>query len=143
MKALLKNNVVVDISQQDFPIHESFIWLDAPQGCEVGWVLIDNVLQEKPEEPKTPDEIIREFYLAIKELLFLKAKEKSYDNEQSIVSYTDSTNAAWKAEADAYIAWRDAVWVYAYTILDQVQNEEIEPPTIENFIASAPTLTWS
>jgi hypothetical protein len=44
-----------------------------------------------------------------------KAKAKGYDSTNSCISYLNSTNATWKADAVAMNAWRDAVWDYCYT----------------------------
>jgi len=48
MKALIFNNKVVDIAATEFEVHPSMTWMDAPEGCEHGWVLIDGSLQEEP-----------------------------------------------------------------------------------------------
>ena len=30
---------VVDLSEKEFPVHSDLTWMDAPDGCEVGWLL--------------------------------------------------------------------------------------------------------
>ena len=48
MKALILNNKVVDVAATEFEVHPSMSWMDAPEGCTHGWVLIDGSLQEEP-----------------------------------------------------------------------------------------------
>jgi hypothetical protein len=43
------------------------------------------------------------------------AQAWGYDSIVSAASYATSTNAQFKAEAAALIAWRDAVWAWAVT----------------------------
>lgn len=79
---------------------------------------------------------------AIDSKLESTAKAKSYDSALSCASYASSTNATWKAESQAFIDWRDAVWNYAYLILDEVQRGVIPAPTVEAFIAGMPAMVW-
>lgn len=72
-----------------------------------------------------------------------KAQEKSYEDGFACASYINSTNDAWKAEATQFIAWRDSCWQYAHDIQTKVESGEIQPPSIEDFIAGMPTLIWS
>ena len=57
-----------------------------------------------------------------------------YDSILSAVSYASSTNAQYKADAEALITWRDSVWSEAYTI----EQGEL-PKTAEEFVAMLPT----
>lgn len=79
---------------------------------------------------------------AIRELVEAKPLERGYDNLITLTSYTTSSNAQWKSEADAFIAWRDSVFAYAYQTLADVQAELIPLPSLEDFMAGVPTLTW-
>jgi len=65
-----------------------------------------------------------------------------YSSAQSCVSYINSTKPAWKAEAEAFVAWRDDIWEYAFAELAKVQAGERDEPTIEAFIAELPAITW-
>lgn len=71
-----------------------------------------------------------------------KAQERGYDGGQTIATYVASTVEPWAAEAQAFVAWRDAVWVYAYSELAKVENGDREPPTPEEFCEELPLLTW-
>ena len=43
-----------------------------------------------------------------------KAVAKGYDSANSCISYLNSANLTWKAEAASMLAWRDAVWSACY-----------------------------
>lgn len=70
------------------------------------------------------------------------AQERQYDNRVSIATYATSTNPAWAAEAQAYIAWRDAALIYMFEQLATVQAGEIQPPTVAEFIAGIDPIVW-
>ena len=70
------------------------------------------------------------------------AKSRDYNSAESLASYVASTNEVWKAEAAVFVAWRDAIWVYALTVMSEVQNGEPLPP-IDEFINSAPVIDWN
>jgi hypothetical protein len=46
MKALILNNQVADLSEKEFPVHPNLFWMDAPEGCQNGWLLEDGQLVE-------------------------------------------------------------------------------------------------
>lgn len=55
MKALIFENKVVQISAQEFEVTPSMTWMDAPEGCETGWVLVGGKLQAPPKLPFPPE----------------------------------------------------------------------------------------
>ena len=75
-------------------------------------------------------------------LIESKPPEKGYDSVTTLTSYTTSGNTQWKAEADAFIAWRDSVFAYAYQTMSDVQNGNTALPTIDEFLAAIPALVW-
>lgn len=95
--------------------------------------------EPEPEpEPPTGDDYRR----AIQTMVDGEAQSKRYDNGASLASYAASTVPTWAAEANAFIAWRDQVWAYAYTELDKVQNGEREQPSVEDFLSELPSMEW-
>jgi hypothetical protein len=78
----------------------------------------------------------------LRELIETKPLERGYDSLMTLTSYVTSGNAQWKAEADAFIAWRDSVFDHAYQTLADAQAELIPLPSLEDFMAGMPTLTW-
>lgn len=67
------------------------------------------------------------------------AQARLYDSGVSLASYVASTNEAWAAEAQAFIAWRDAVWSQVYALWAAPPDPA---PTIEALIASLPAIVW-
>lgn len=61
-----------------------------------------------------------------------------YDNIVSCASYANSLNVKFKTEALAAIAWRDAVWSAAYTLL---ANPPTGVDTLDEVIALLPKAT--
>lgn len=41
MKALIKDNKVVDIASETFPVHPSFVWIEAPDNIQTGDIYTD------------------------------------------------------------------------------------------------------
>lgn len=82
------------------------------------------------------------FRAAIQSHIDETARSRSYDSGNSLASYVASTNETWAAEAGAFVAWRDAVWVYAYAELDKVTSGQRPVPTVEDFIAELPVMVW-
>lgn len=97
------------------------------------------VVEYTPPPPVlTADDYRRE----IQSLIDTKAQEKDYDSGATLASYVSSTIPQWAAEASAFVAWRDAVWLHALTELDKVQSGARSQPTIENFLTELPTMEW-
>jgi hypothetical protein len=60
MKALIFENKVVDLVEQEFDVSSSMIWMDAPEGCETGWLLEDGALvtyDKRTDEQKSADNL--------------------------------------------------------------------------------------
>ncbi|MGH6774797.1 hypothetical protein [Brucella tritici] len=83
------------------------------------------------------------YRLEIQAMIDRKAQEKQYDSGATIASYVSSTVPEWAADALAFVAWRDGVWLYAFAELDKVQSGEREQPSVEDFLAELPAFEWS
>lgn len=92
----------------------------------------------KPEPPLTADD----FANAIQNHVDATAKSKGYADGVALAGYSTSTISAWAAEAQAFIGWRDQVWLYAYTELAKVQGGQREVPTIAELVGELPTINW-
>jgi hypothetical protein len=79
---------------------------------------------------------------AIQSMLDAKVAERRYLSILSACSYANSTSPTFKAEADACLAWRDAVWLKAYAVFDQVTAGTMLQPTIPELLEMLPALTW-
>ena len=49
MKALIFENKVVDIVETTFEVSPSLSWVDAPEGCQTGWLILDGLISAPPE----------------------------------------------------------------------------------------------
>lgn len=95
-----------------------------------------------PVVTPTPEEIQAVFVSAIDAHVEAQARSWSYNGAAHLASYVTSTVPAWAAEAQAFVAWRDAVWVSALQLLAQVQAGEVAPPSNPaEFISTLPALT--
>jgi len=71
---------------------------------------------------------------AISSSLNKGAQQWQYDDIVSAVSYINSTNPQYAAEAKALNQWRDIVWIWAATALPTITAGETE----EQFLANMP-----
>ena len=105
--------------------------------------LVNGQLVEYNPPPPVPTLV--DYTATITRMLDAKAQERRYDNAVSIATYAGSSNAAWAAEAQAFITWRDQIWAYCYAELDKVQAGEREQPAIAEFMTELKTqfpLNW-
>ena len=71
------------------------------------------------------------------------AQSRGYENGFTLAGYTSSTVTQWQAEAVAFVAWRDAVWLFVFDWLAQIEAGQAAPP--ENaaaLIAALPVIEW-
>lgn len=90
-----------------------------------------------------PDPTIDDYRVAIAAHIEATARSRQYDSAVSLAGYVGSTNPAWAAEASAFVAWRDAVWVYAYAELDAVQNGHRDAPSVGELVTALPVIAWA
>lgn len=69
------------------------------------------------------------------------AQTKKYKDGVHCASYAQSTNAAWAAEAQAFVAWRDSIYAYALQQYANIQSGQ-PAPTEADFIAGFPEIVW-
>ena len=70
MKALILENKVVDVVEQEFEVHSSLTWMDCPVECKVGtWELVGGNLQviPEPEDTRTYADFRRAAYPSLEE----------------------------------------------------------------------------
>ena len=83
-----------------------------------------------------------DYEAAIERLLAIVASERGYKSEASILSYRDSSNAAWSTEAQAYALWRDGVWAAAYAVLADIQSKRTAAPSPTELLSTLPAMSW-
>lgn len=109
-----------------------------------GWSLVDD--EGEPRRVWTLADVtlptLNDYRSAIQARIDTTAGERGYDSGVTCASYVGSTNSTWAAEAAALVAWRDAVWSYAYAEMARVQAGERGQPAIAAFLAELPSMTW-
>jgi hypothetical protein len=65
------------------------------------------------------------------------ATAMGYNSAAHLASYTGSTVPAWSAEAQAFVAWRDAVWLAAFGVQQAAQANGVLPDAAD-VIAALP-----
>lgn len=93
-------------------------------------------------EPSQPVATIIDYENAIQNLVDNTARERQFRDGVTLASYIGSTKANWAAEAQAFVAWRDNVWFYAYGELAKVQAGERQQPTVEQLLTEIAPVDW-
>jgi hypothetical protein len=140
----IDNGIVVNRAVFDGGIPDGWpnpeMWV-ANNEAQIGWTYSGGVFAP-PVEPEPPPPTQADYAAAIQAHIDAVAQERSYNDAVSCASYAASTNTQWASEAATFIAWRDDVWTYAYTELAKVQAGTRPQPTVADFIAELPTITW-
>jgi len=92
--------------------------------------------------PPTQQQVIESYTAAIQAELDSTAKSKGYDSILSACTYATSKITKFKAEGQACVNYRDAVWNYSYQVLSDVEAGTRTMPTIEALIAELPAIVW-
>lgn len=90
--------------------------------------------------PPPPTEA--DYAAAIQAHVDATAQSQDYHDGVMLASYAASTVPTWAAQAAAFVAWRDAVWAYAYEQLAAVQAELRTQPSIAEMVAELPAIVW-
>jgi len=85
---------------------------------------------------------VTDYENAIQNLVDSTARERQFRDGVTLASYTASTKPKWAAEAQAFVAWRDNVWFYAYSELAKVQAGQRPQPTVEKFLDEIARIAW-
>lgn len=102
----------------------------------------EEIAEREAEEAAASVPRLEDYTRAIQAHLDATVREKAYRHGDACASYANSTNPQWAAEAQAFIAWRDSVWSYAYSELDRVQRGLRTQPSIDEFLAELPMMQW-
>lgn len=104
---------------------QNFEWLDG------AWVAVT------PPAPSLGD-----YEGAIQAHVDAVARARLFRDGVTLASYVASTNVQWAAEAQAFVAWRDQVWTYAYQELDRVQSGARSLPSLADILGELPAILW-
>lgn len=107
--------------------------LMAPQQAALDAV----IAAHDPQRPRLGD-----YRSAIQAHVDATARARDYDSGVSCASWVASTNPAWAAEAQAFVAWRDSVWAHVFGELAKVETGQREQPTITGLLEELPAMAW-
>jgi len=96
---------------------------------------------EMPVLGRMPPPTLSQYEAAIAAHVEAVARSRSYSSAASCAGYINSTVPAWAAEAAAFVAWRDAVYLAAFGTMAQVQ-QGAPAPRIRDLVAGLPKLEW-
>jgi hypothetical protein len=107
----------------------------------------ERVVEMTPQEEAAflsaaPGLTLDDYSTVMREYMDTVAQQRGYDSALSVLSYVASTNLAWAQEARAFAAWRDQAFGYAYQQFDAFKSGAIPQPTIAQFLAGLPAITW-
>ncbi len=80
--------------------------------------------------------------ILVEETINRTALSKGYSNALSCASYVYSTVIQWANESQAFIAWRDSVWVYCLGEFEKAKNGERDIVSAEEFLTELPVISW-
>jgi hypothetical protein len=104
--------------------------------CDKKLKVVDGVLQIIPE----PEKILAEYDKAMEEHIYSVRAARGYTTREPGV-YINSTVPRWKADAEVWNAWLDAVMQYSLAILNSAK-ETGEIPSLDDYINNAPKIDW-
>lgn len=110
-------------------------WYNVVEGKPV------NNVQTWKQVPMGSNEVADTLSQALDSHYDAKAAERQYDSR-----FTCALRAGYagpyQAEGMAFAKWMDACNVYAYQQIDKITSGQRPTPTVEQFIAELPALTW-
>ena len=107
--------------------------VDTPDGKEwrQKWVFVDK-----------PAPTLADFDAAMEEHLRTEREARGYTTREPDV-YHNSQVPRWASDAHDWIVHRDAVMLYALTLMNEVEAGIRPTPTMEEFKAGLPHIVWS
>lgn len=70
------------------------------------------------------------------------ARGRDYNDAAALAGYANSTVPSWAAEAQAFVSWRDQVWITAYSMLAEVEAGTRGIPSETELLEALPDITW-
>ena len=102
------------------------------------------VIDQEEEKKIALNQKIIEIKNAVQKLINDTAASRDYDDGFTCVSYFNSTDETFKAEARAFNYWRDQLWRKCYEILDDVLAGKIdsEQVNVDYVLNLLPEIEW-
>ena len=107
-----------------------------------GKLWTDEVLSEwsHPISVPSTDDVKAWYAEAIDRHVEAQAKSLGYKSAANLAGYVGSSVASWDAEAQAFVAWRDDVWVKVFAMLETA--DYADPPSLDSVIGSLPDFSY-
>ena len=96
---------------------------------------------EMPVLGRTPPPTLADYQAAIDAHVEAVARSRAYNGSAACAGYINSTVPAWAAEAAAFVAWRDPVYLGAFAIMGAVQHGA-PAPSITSLVTGLPAMEW-
>ncbi len=107
-----------------------------------GWEVRDGAWHRRWRFDNAPLPTLEEYDAAMEDHLILERSARGYTTREPDC-YLASANPRWAQDARDWVAHRDAVMAYALTLINGVQSGTIAQPTLAEFRANLPQITWS
>lgn len=101
---------------------------------------IRTAAQNEPEKETVSNR--QQLFGMVQAILDEKAKNRGYDNIAAACSYLNSTVPRFAAEAQAYLEWRDRVWVSSHQLLSEIESGAIALPEKAELASLLPAIQW-
>jgi hypothetical protein len=89
------------------------------------------------------EHMARKFSAAVDAHVEATAQAKGYNGAAHCAGYAVSTVPVWQAEAAAFVAWRDQVWLFVFETLAQIQAGDMPAPESPSaLIGWLPQIEW-
>jgi hypothetical protein len=112
------------------------------QAAPAAWAAMEiDAPDAMPVLGRRPPVTLADYQAAVEVHVAAVAASRGYRSPESCASYAVSTVSAWAAEAAAFIAWRDQVWIKVHETLAAVQGGA-PAPTVAGLIAGLPAMVW-
>lgn len=107
------------------------------------WRLRWELVKKTPQELQDDFNALEKAYSeVIQKLLDDKARERKYDNINSLCTYATSKREHYRREAQAAVDWRDDVWDYSKELLGKVLAGLAPIPTLQQVLDGMPKFVW-
>ena len=142
MKALVLNNFVVQVEQESFEVAPPLRWAECSDDTKVGFMFDGMNFREIQRPEKSQSMIEAEYEMVLKGHLNDVARERKYSDATSCISYINSTNAAWAAEAQAFNKYRDDIYSFVIELQSDVASGAKKMPEMGDFSKMLPVMVW-
>lgn len=107
-----------------------------------GWTRDGETWRRTYEVVPNPPPTFADFDAAMEDYLRTEREARGYTTREPD-AYINSSVPRWAQDARDWIAHRDGVMTYALALINAVESGQRQPPTMAEFAAGLPTITWT